>query len=271
MKDETFINKYPLKTASSIIAPLSQHHFLSKNNMIPFPNLNGMYELANYYGIAPSSVRVTICRLCSAGRIYSFTDDAGTTRYQMDQMMTLISEQAARFGKSDGLTLAVFRFSKEEDKQRYRVREILNSFGFKMLAQNVYLNIRVDIPAIQKELAEWGLKNNVFMFDCTSPDDSIMNEMSALWDLENWKIKLDDFIKDLQEYWDFAGLGDREIYLRYSIGYSAFFVHIYEKHPAIPFHYLPEGYPLSELFEFVEKALYQYEAAIVRYYTQIFQ
>ena len=239
---------------------------------MPFPSLSCIYFLANELDIPQSSVRATLSRMCREDRISAFKDENGDTRYKMGKMMMLISEQASRFGKSEGFTIAVFNFKKEEEKQRYRVRGILNSFGFKKLAQNVYLALKVDSKSIVREFVSWDLQDNVFLFDCMeAAGDSIAPKISSLWNLDKWGEQLYSFHDKLKPYLEFEGMDDEEIYKRYSIAYSVFFTYFYEKHPAIPLNYLPEDYPLKRIFELLEKKIQIYEKPIVRFYCRLNQ
>ncbi len=269
MTNEDFLQQYPLKVSSAIIAPLGQFHIFSRESTLPLPNLNGMYVLSEAMGIPKSSVRVNLSRMCKSENIKMITDNYGINRYQMTGMMSLISDQAETFGKKEGFTIAVFRFQKDSEKERYRVREILYSFGFQMLAQNVYMSIRVDTAGILQELKNWGLYHNVFLFDCDEIYGEIMEQITAMWKLEEWRKKIDDFYNILLQYWNFDGADEKDIYIRYSIGYSAFFVHFQEKHPAIPFDYLPKDYPLLKVYNLLEQTLKNNETVLINYYSRI--
>jgi DNA-binding transcriptional regulator PaaX len=262
-----FNQKYPLKVRSVIITPIAQKYYFNDSLNLPFPILKGMYELAEYCGIPKTSVRATLSRMRRDGEIESFTDKQGTTRYKMSEMMSLISQQASHFGRSEGFTLAIFNFKKENIKERYRVREILSAFGFKKLAQNVYLNIKVDSESIMKEISKWNLQENVYLFDCNDIEDSSMiNRISALWDLNEWNDKLNEFYEDLKIYFNFDGLSDEEIYKRYSYGYSVFFVYYYEKIPALPQRFFKQDYGLGKVIELMKRTLSQYTNNICRHY-----
>lgn len=265
-----FKEKYPLKVGSAIIAPLAQKHYFSDVPDLPFATLKGMYQLGEYYGIPKTSVRATLFRLCREGAIEAFTDEAGVTRYKMDKMMALISDNAALFGKSEGFTLAIFNFKKEDARERYRVREILDSFGFRKLAQNVYLNIRVDSGNIMKEMAKWGLQDNIYLFDCDDiKDASMIRRIASLWELDKWNDRLEEFYEDLRSYFSFEGLEDDEIYKRYSYGYSVFFVYFQEKHPFVPQGFLVEGYALGKVLELIRSTVDDYRDNIIGYYRLI--
>lgn len=262
-----FKEKYPLKVSSVIIAPIAQKFYFDGSMGLPFPNLNGMYHLAEYCNIPKTSVRATLSRMCKEGKIESFSDQHGIIRYQMSKMMSLISEQASLFGKSEGFTLAVFNFKKENDKERYRIREILNSFGFKKLAQNVYLNIRVNSEQIMKEITIWGLQNNVYLFDCDNfTDNDMIARISELWDLSHWNDRLNEFYMDLKTFFDFENKSDEEIYRRYSYGYSVFFVYFYEKLPALPSNFFLPDNGLKRVMELMEITLSQYSDNICSHY-----
>lgn len=272
MKNIEILQEYPLKVNSTIIAPLAQYFYFSGQYDMPLPTLNCMYFLANVLDVPKPSVRVALSRMCKEGSVLYVKDENGETKYKMGKMMTLISEQASRFGKSDGFTLSVFNFKKEEEKQRYRVRKILNSFGFKKLAQNVYLALKVDSQSIMSEFATWGLQDNVLLFDCMNiTNDSMTSKIISLWRLDEWGEKLNNFYDKLETYLDFERLDDEEIYKRYSIAYSIFFTYFYEKHPEIPFNYLPENYPLKRIFELLEKTIQIYGEPIVRFYCHLNQ
>lgn len=226
-----------------------------------------MYYLAKELGIPNSSVRVTLSRMCKDGSVLVLKDECGETRYKMGKMLTLISEQAALFGRGEGFTIAIFNFKTDEEKQRYRVREILRSFGFKKFAQNTYIALKVNSKSIGRELAQWGLQDNVFLFDCTDAGEtSVKARISSLWHLEEWEERLTAFYNKMKIYLDFTDIDDETRYKRYSIAYSIFFSYFYEKHPSIPLDYFPEGYPLGEIFELFEKIVQTYGAQISGYY-----
>ncbi|MFT4143461.1 MAG: hypothetical protein QM644_03315 [Mobilitalea sp.] len=265
-----FKEKYPLKVSSVIIAPVAQKFYFDNTMGLPFPTLKGMYCLSKYCNIPKTSVRATLSRMCKEGEIESFSDENGVMRYRMSNMMILISEQASHFGRSDGFTLAVFNFKKENDKERYRVREILNSFGFKKLAQNVYLNIRVDSEQIRKEIAKWELQNNVYLFDCDNiKDHSMVDRISELWELSHWNNRLNEFYQDLKTYFNFDNKSEEEIYQRYSYGYSVYFVYFYEKLPALPSNFFEQDNGLKKVMDLMETTLLQYADKICSYYKVI--
>ena len=265
-----FIEKYPLQVSSVIIAPLAQKFYFSTFQTLPFPKLNGMYHLAEYCNIPKTSVRATISRMNKEGKIESFTDDDGATRYKFTGMMNLVSQQASLFGNSEGFTLAIFNFKKEDEKERYRVREVLHGFGFRKLAQNVYLNTKVDSESIMKEITKWNLQDNIYLFNCadiTYP--SMISRISSLWQLDQWNEKLHVFYYDLKNYFSFDGLSDEEIYKRYSYGYSAFFVYFYEKHPSIPKNFIGEDYALGKVLELLKDTVTIYMDNITNHYKII--
>lgn len=272
MEIDELLRDYPLKVNSTIYAPLAQHFYFSKRHSLPPPSLTCMYYLADALHIPPSSVRVTLSRMSRDGLISAFKDEKGEIRYTMGTMLSLISGQASQFGKSEGFTLAVFHFKKEDEKQRYRVREILDSFGFKKFAQNVYLALKIDSQSILKEFASWGLRDNVFLFDCTNADKaSMVSKIASLWRLDEWRERLDAFYGRARLFLSLEGRSDGDIYKRYSVAYSVFFTHFYEKHPAVPFDYLPEDYPLKQVSEFFEETLRRFGDPLVRFYCRLNQ
>ncbi|MDF2504109.1 hypothetical protein [Clostridium sp.] len=265
-----FIEKYPLQVSSVIIAPIAQKFYFPKALKLPFPNLKGMYHLAEYFNIPKTSIRVTLSRMKKKGEIDCFTDKEGIVRYKMTKMMTLISKHALLFGKSKGFTLAVFNFKKENDKERYRIREILNAFGFRKLAQNVYLNIRVDSENIMQEIAKWDLEDNIYLFNCNDiKDPSMISRIRLLWKLDQWNDKLNEFYEDLKIYFSFDDLSDEEVYKRYSYGYSVFFVYFYEKHPLVPSGFMKEDYALVKVMELLQYTLDNYTDNIAKHYKLI--
>lgn len=271
MDTQALLAAYPLKVKSAIIVPLAQRQYFSGQYTLPDPTLSGMYFVAEKLGVPPSSVRVTLSRMCREGGVTPVQDDTGTTRYRMGPMLRLVSEQAARFGRGEGLTLAVFRFRKEEEKQRYRVRELLASFGFKKLAQNVYLALQVDSQRVARQFAALGLQEHVFLFDCpqAADDESIAAQIRSLWRLDEWEERLARFYAQTRPYLRLDGLPDEEVYIRYSIAYSIFFTHFYEKRPAVPARYFPQGRALDALFALLEETVRTYGETIVRFYRGV--
>lgn len=43
----------------------------------------------------------------------------------------------------DKFSLAIFTFKASETKERYKAREMLGYFGFRMIAQNVYIRRKI--------------------------------------------------------------------------------------------------------------------------------
>lgn len=262
-------DKYPINVISVIIASVLRAYRTRQGHEIPLVTLYGMRSFADYCGISYSSLRTTLTRWKKLGWIESFSDPTGKTRYRMLDMMKLVADNAAEVDKPNGFSIAVFSFKKEDEKERYRVREILSSFGFKKLAQNVYINARIDSTKIMKEMGKWNLQDNLFLFDCESVSDSMKVKIREMLELDKWNSRLEEFYSELVDFLEFEGLSDEEIYNRHNYAFGVFYTYFQLEHPAIPKDLFPEDYALKKVAELLEGKYAQYYENIMNHYMKI--
>lgn len=264
-----FKDKYPIDVIPVIIASVLRAYRTRQGHEIPFVTLSGMRGFAEYCGVSYASLRTTLTRWKKNGWIEVFCDPAGKTRYRMLDMMKLVADNAAEIDKPVGFTIAVFSFKKENEKERYRVREVLGSFGFKKLAQNVYLNARTDSAKLMAEMEKWDLQENLFLFDCENVSESMKVKIKEILELDKWNDRLREFYGELMNFLEFEGLSNEEIYNRHNYAFGVFYTYFQMEHPSIPKDFFSEDYAYKKVAELLESKYEEYYNNIMDHYMKL--
>lgn len=266
-----FTKAYPFDARAAVYTPLTFKAGIEQLSAMPFPSLAGIRDLAYYAGISDGAMRTTISRGKSNSSIIAFKDSNGITRYQLsqgylDMGMTLIN----RNQQPEGFIVAVFSFTKDANSERAIVRDTLKNYGFKRIAQNTYINGRIDTTSLLAAMKEFGLEQNLYLFHCPDIDDlGLVNKILELFDIQSRMKLLQQFYLDMVEYLAEDGLDDDEIGRR-MLYFCAIQWNICQvEEPPIPAKYLPDGYPLQKINDFFDAFVKKNMDKLVGYYLKV--
>lgn len=266
-----FKESYPFGAKEAVYTPLIFRVGVEQLNSMPFPSLAGIRDLAYYSGISDSAVRTTISRGKSNGSILVFKDAQDVMRYQLSQgyfemgMTTIKRDQ-----QPEGFIVAVFSFTKDAISERAVVRDTLKNYGFKRIAQNTYINGRIETKGLQGAMKDFGLEKNLYLFHCPDIDDlDLLNKILELFDIQNRMNLLHEFYSQMVGFLTERGLSDEEIGRRMLYFGAIYWTVCQIDEPPIPAKYLPDGYPLQKIKEFYDEFMEKNMYKLVNYYLKV--
>lgn len=266
-----FMELYPFTAKEAVFTPLIFRAGMEQLGNMPYPSLAGIRDLAYFSGISDSAVRTTLSRAKSNGSIIVFKDALGNSRYKLSQAyfemgMTMISREK----QPEGFIVAVFSFTKDAISERAVVRETLKNFGFKRIAQNTYINGRIETKSLLDAMKDYGLEKNLYLFHCPDIDDlDLLHKVLELFDMKTRKTMLQNFYAQTVEFLTSERLSDEEIGRRLLYFGAVYWTVCQVDEPPIPEKYLPNGYPLQKIKEFYGHYMQKNMDKIVDYYLEV--
>ena len=188
----------------------------------------------------------------------------------MSKMREKVSNYYMSNNKKKEFTIIVFSFKRENKIERYQIRKILKKFGFKMLTQNVYINIKIIKDEFISRIKEAGFENNLFIFDTTENlEPFVAKNILKAWDIDNNLKELNDFYIDFKNFVSFDDNNAENIFNR--LGYAGVVVFSYFKRNELPVpdEYLPENYPLKIINTDLINASMKYINITKKYYLKL--
>lgn len=246
-----FLRRYPVPLQELLLAPLLFREYFPGLADLPAPTAAAMRELAEFGGHGAGAIRTALSRLRSAGLLQTLAGRDGTTRYRLGEFSRGVSRAVrGRAARPEGFLLAIFSFAAEDERERQVVRDALRYHGFQRLAQNAYINGRIDPAPLEAVFQEHGLSDHVFLFPCTDPGDpALRRRLLTLFGVEDRRRVLVRLRDDLQAFLEAPGLGADELARRLLYAGPVHYRITYVEEPPLPASYLPADYPLQELLE----------------------
>ncbi len=100
--------------------------------------------------------------------------------------------------ETKSFSLVIFTFYASEEKRRRQARELLKYFGFKLIAQNVYIRRKITHQPFDENVKALGLENNIFLFDCDDPGTKMFRErLFAQFKMDETVRRTNEFKSDL--------------------------------------------------------------------------
>lgn len=266
-----FRKKYPLTMSEVINDFVVFRENIPFMSELPFPSPAGIRDFAEYAGYSYSAVRTALSRARAEGRIGSFTDSRGKIRYRLTELHKSISKAVSQqFSRPEGFILAVFSFKKDNEKERKSVRDTLKLHGFKKLAQNTYINGRIDTEGMLKSMREYGVEKNLYLFHCPDiSDPSLKEKILSVFNIEGRKIILSEFYESLVQFLTEKDTSDdetaRRLFYVGPVHYRICFV----EEPPFPEKYLPNDYPLKKIIDFFTETAEKNGNKFIQYYSQV--
>lgn len=207
---EVFLKDYPFSAKEAVYTPILYRYGIEMPQSVPFPSLNGIRDLAKFAGISDTAIRTAISRARADGSILEYKDDRGISRYTIAPstyemgMATIAKEK-----QPEGFIVAVFSFTKDAVSERSVVRETLKNYGFKRIAQNTYINGRIDTSGLMEAMRRFGIAKNLYLFHCPDIDDQdLLRKIVDLFELEKRKEKLERFYQHMVGFLTEPGLSE---------------------------------------------------------------
>jgi len=268
-KDD-FVSKYPMPLLNLLVTPIIFKEGVLASHDLPAPGLNHLRDLCEFGNFSYGAMRTTMSRARKKNLLGEFVDDAGTkrfclTEYQLNVGRVVVENRS----EIDDFSLAIFTFKSSDTKERYRAREILGYFGFRMIAQNVYIRRRIVGQHLEETIEREGLQDNVFVFECRDPGTpALKRRLYSQFDVPNATKKLLEFKHDLEKFLDTKV--DRMERAR-RIFYAGPVQHqmCFEDEPPLPVSYYPDDYPIDDIIGFLEKMIREHTSDLIHYYMEI--
>ena len=263
-----FKKKYPVPLIDAIIFPFI-YKIWNSQTKLPDVKLKCILDFCMYAGYNEGAVRTAITRLKQKGIISNIADKQ-KSGYVLSENHKIRTIQIRDNTIRQGFTLAIFSFSRENGKERYIIRSILSKTGFKKLAQNTYISLRGRKEELLRKIKNERLEEHLFIFE--GEDDLDKNTVQRL--LEIWKINerqktLNVFYSDLLEFIKPNGLSDQELFQMLGYAGTVFSGKFQRTEPPIPEKYLPEDYPIKDIYNFIVENNGKFLEVTKRYFFKV--
>jgi DNA-binding transcriptional regulator PaaX len=267
-----FISAYPLSVKAAVFNfPIMRegYGFLAA---LPYPSLAGIRDFAYYARISDSAIRTALSRSRAEGFISVEKDAEGANRYRLtDSKLVLGMVNSHAEHRPEGFLVAVFTFKQGDDKERGIVRETLKNLGFKKIAQNTYLNGRIDTEGLVIPLMKrLGIDKHLYLFDCPEiGNPELVGKILRLFDIPRRAKELSRFHAALVPFLSEPGLDGDEKARRAIYAGLCLWENFRSTEPPLPARYLPAGYPFQEACTLADSFLADNAANIGRYYAKV--
>lgn len=265
-----FREAFPISAKAAVHTPSVFRSGMPGLAELPWPRLEGIRDFARFAGISDGAMRTALSRAKAEGSLVVEPDRAGVNRYRLSPAQLARGKVVIRSGaRSDGFVVAVFSFRSEDTDERAALRETLKDYGFKKLAQNAYINGRIDTAPLRAAVRELGLDSHLHLFTCPELDDAGEAErIVALFDLDARKRELDAYLATLRAFLP-ERLDDRELARRLLYAGPVHFERIELAEPPVPAKYRPAGYALDEINRLYGERLERGGGPMLSYYLEL--
>jgi DNA-binding transcriptional regulator PaaX len=263
---------YPLSVKASVYNLLILRDGAAFLAGLPYPSLSAIRDFALFAGTSDSAIRTLLSRETRAGYIQKEKDEAGLTRYRLsDPSLVLNMVNSRQRGMPEGFIVAVFSFTVDASSERSIVRETLKNFGFKKIAQNVYLNGRIDIGPLRAAMRELKLDSHLYLFECPEiADEALIDRVIELFELDERSVELAAFETAMLAFLERVEASDRsEAVRRLLYAGLVFWERYLTTEPPLPTRYLPEGYRFAAISRAYDERYAASAPAIAEYYARV--
>ena len=268
MKKKDFKSIYQVSLTDSVFYPFIYKIWYNSKDL-PDVKLKCILDFCKYAGNKEGAARTAITRLKKKGILIS-ADNSQKAGYILNEIFKNRVMQVKNGLVEQGFTLAVFSFSRENEKERYVIRSVLAGTGFKKLAQNTYINVRGRKDELMKKIKKEGLEKHLFIFECDENlDENTISRLTSIWGV-NERIKLlNKFYFDLRTYLKPEGLPGQEIFHMLGYAGTVFSVIFQRTEPPVPEKYLPTDYPLKKVYNYILQKNHEFFTDTKRYYIEV--
>lgn len=266
-----FLEEFPYSAKEALFTPIIYRFGLPMPESVPFPTLNGIRDLSRFAGVSDTAIRTALSRAKADGSILEIKDDQKKTHYTISQTiyemgMTSINREK----QADGFIVAVYSFTKDAENERVAVRDTLKNYGFKRLAQNTYINGRIDTKGLLSTMKKLGLEKHLYLFHCPNIDDpDLINKILNLFEMDQRKLMLDKFYSHMIKFLGEQELSDDDLGRRL-LYFGAIYWTVCEfEEPPIPAIHWPPDYPLLKIKKFYHDFIERNNEKLINYYIKV--
>lgn len=265
-----FREAYPITAKAAVHTPSVFRSGMPGLSGLPWPRLEGIRDFARFAGISDGAMRTALSRAKAEGSLVVEADAAGVNRYRLSAAQLARGNAVIHSGtRPEGFVVAVFAFRSEDSDERAALRETLKDFGFRKLAQNAYINGRLDTAPLKEAVRGMGLQDHLHLFTCPElEDEDQARRVVALFDLESRRKELAEYLAVLGAFLP-DGLADDELARRLLYVGPVHFERIELGEPPIPKRYHPVDYPLDEINRLYGERLERGGALMLSYYAEM--
>jgi DNA-binding transcriptional regulator PaaX len=267
---KSFLDKYPMPLLNLLVTPIIFKEGVLADRDLPSPGMSHLKDLCEYGNYSYGALRTAMTRARKKGLLGVFMDENGNKRYRLTETQLNVSSVVVENrSEINTFSLAIFTFQASDTKQRYRAREILGYFGFRKIAQNVYIRRRITGRHLEESINREGFQSNIFVFECEDPGiQAFKDKLYAQFNVPETTKKLQEFKTDLVRFLD-PKLDKMEFARR--IFYAGPVQHqlCFEDEPPLPVSYFPENYPIDEIVAFFGELIKVHTEALVEYYMAL--
>lgn len=269
-----FRKAYPLSVKGSVYNFLILRDGAPFLAGLPYPSLAAIRDFALFAGTSDSAIRTLLSREGRAGYIVRERDEAGVMRYRLtDPSLVLGMVNSRQSGLPEGFIVAAFSFTADAASERSIVRETLKNFGFKKIAQNVYLNGRIDVEPLRAAMRELGLDSHLYLFHCPDLDDeALTRRVLELFEIGERSAELAAFESAMLSFLGPARVAASErdeAARRLIYAGLVFWERFVTTEPPLPARLMPEGYRFGEISHAYDERYAVSAPAITEYYARI--
>lgn len=267
----TFTDKYPVATNELLHYALMFPETLKEYHVpgIAYATPEFLYDFALCFSIAPGTVRTNLSRMKKEGYVLAAGKD-GDIRYRVSslQLETMRNVMKKKKTRGKGYKIAVYSFERDQEKKRAEARSILEYSGFVRFAQNVFINVEIDVRELRKRLDQSGVGENVSIFDVAKIGEAEAAAFVRAWDIPARAAFLASFLNDARAYLAETCESDGELFARLGYAWVAYITHVYSTEPPLPDELLPKDYAYEETFTYLKKESVRHGKRMMRYYRE---
>lgn len=266
-----FLKDYPYSAKEVVFTPIIYRVGLQMPDTVPFPSIKGIRDLAAFAGISDTSIRTALSRAKADGSIHEFKDALGENRYAIaPSTFEMGLATINRDSHPEGFILAVFSFTKDAESERAVVRDTLKNYGFKRIAQNTYINGRIDTAGLMTKMKSFGLEKNLYLFHCPDIDNcDLIQKILVLFNIEKRKEMLNHFYDSMINFLNESGMSDLDLGRRLLYFGAIYWTVCENGEPPIPKKYLPYDYPMAKIRAFYTQFIEQNKNKLIKYYIEV--
>ncbi|MCG8569247.1 MAG: hypothetical protein MJB14_03830 [Spirochaetes bacterium] len=270
MKKQDFMKKYPVSLQDLIISPsVFRENFPFAQNL-PYPGLHHLRDICEYANYTYGALRTSVSRIIKAKSLDFFFDEKKTKRFRLTKTQQNVSEVlSADIGDTKDFSIVIFSFSTAQEKQRRDARFLLQAYGFRLFAQNTYIRSKIKKAPFENSLREYGLINNVFIFDCLDPKTvEFKKRLLSQFEMEKRQKQINTFYADLNQFLP-ADLDAVEFSRRLIYAGPVYYNICFANAIPIPENYFSEKFLIKELKQYFNIILEKRGKDFSTYYLNI--
>lgn len=265
-----FMKAYPLTAKAAVHTPIVFRAGLFSSEGLAWPSLEGLRDFAYFAGIDDGAVRTALSRAKAEASILVEADAAGRNRYSISPATYAMGTAQVNAGqRPEGFLLAVSSFKAEDQADRAALRNLLKTYGFRMLAQNTYIHGRIETDGLRSAIRGLGLERHVYLFTCPDIDDELLlSRVLELFDMKGRRRYLRDYLARLRSFLG-GPLSRDEVARRLLYVGAVHWERIEASEPPFPARYLPADYALAEIQGLYGQRLVEGRDALIEYYRRV--